>query len=602
MAAGTVDAANQPPVIPTINEPATDGQVVNPFDVHMVTAPFADPDPGDTQGCTDWQIVLASTLQPVWLKTCARNVSAFHIHLGDGAFQLPFTELTSDTDYLLRVRHSDNLGAFSPWSQRAFRTAAPPPPGSPDHKWVLPQPDYEVQLVATGFQLPVSIAFVPNPGSQPNDPFYYVAELYGTIKVVTRSGVVSDYATNLLNFEPTGVFPGTGEQGIGGILVEPATGDLFVSLLYSSDPADYYAPLYPRVIRLHSHSSGLIADGETTVLDMVGETMLSSHIASNLTIGPDGKLYVHVGDGFFDGMGLDLDSFRGKILRMNLDGSAPPDNPFYGQSTGTDAKAYIYAYGFRNPFGGAWRDADGMHYEVEPGPSVDRFAQVVAGRNYGFDTTNASMETFALWNWFESVAPVNVTFIQPSTFAGSGFPAEKMDHAFVAESGPTYATGPVVNGKRITEFVLHPDGTWLSGPTPFVEYGGVGKATVIALTPGPDGLYFSDFYKDTDYLSPTDRGSNILRVTFLGTIDFRADVNAGSAPPDGPVYRRFQRAYPDRLALEVRGRHDQLHPAPGPHVHDTGGLRCPPDGHERRRQSVDPEAGLHRRGPGGTAG
>ena len=140
VAAGTVDAANQPPVIPTINEPATDGQVVNPFDVHMVTAPFADPDPGDTQGCTDWEIVLASTLQPVWLKTCARNVSAFHIHLGDGAFQLPFTELTSDTDYLLRVRHSDNLGAFSPWSQRAFRTAAPPPPGSPDHKWVLRNP------------------------------------------------------------------------------------------------------------------------------------------------------------------------------------------------------------------------------------------------------------------------------------------------------------------------------------------------------------------------------------------------------------------------------------------------------------------------------
>ena len=55
--------------------------------------------------------------------------------------------------------------------------------------------------------------------------------------------------------------------------------------------------------------------------------------------------------------------------------------------------------GLRNPFGGAWRAADGAQWEVENGPSVDRLAKVVAGRNYLWDGTDASMQNFAAYNW-----------------------------------------------------------------------------------------------------------------------------------------------------------------------------------------------------------
>ncbi len=72
------------------------------------------------------------------------------------------------------------------------------------------------------FSLPVNIAFVLEPGPNPDDPLFYVTELYGTIKVVANDGTVSDYATGLLNFNPTGNFPGSGEQGLTGIVVEPA--------------------------------------------------------------------------------------------------------------------------------------------------------------------------------------------------------------------------------------------------------------------------------------------------------------------------------------------------------------------------------------------
>ena len=126
------------------------------------------------------------------------------------------------------------------------------------------------------------------------------------------------------------------------------------------------------------------------------------------------------------------------------------------------------------------------------------------------------MADFALYNWDPPVAPVNLTFIQDSLFGGSGFPAGKMNHAFVSESGATYATGAQSRGKRITEFTLDADGKRLSGHSDFVVYTGPGKGTVVALATGPDGLYFSELYKDQGYATPIDRGARIFRVRYTG--------------------------------------------------------------------------------------
>ena len=81
--------------------------------------------------------------------------------------------------------------------------------------WALRQPGFRVERFATGFQLPVNVAFVPNPGPGQDDPFFYVTELYGTVKMVTRGGQVFDYATGLLNFDPDGQLPRLGGEGPG---------------------------------------------------------------------------------------------------------------------------------------------------------------------------------------------------------------------------------------------------------------------------------------------------------------------------------------------------------------------------------------------------
>jgi len=389
--------------------------------------------------------------------------------------------------------------------------------------WVMQEPGYRIERVAGGLQLPVNIAFVPSPLPDGDAPLFYITELYGTIRVFLRDGTLRDYATGLLNFDPVGAFPGSGEQGIAGTAIDPETGDLFVASVYELMPA---GPHYPKVIRIHSNDGGRTAATISNVFDLHTEVVGPSHQISHISIGPDGKLYVHIGDGFQTEMARSLDSIRGKILRMNKDGSPPADNPFYDESNGIgDAGDYIFAYGFRNPFGGAWRAADLSLYEVENGPDVDRLAKISAGFDYQWSGSNDDMLAHALYNWAPSVAPVNIDFVQAETFLGSGFPAEKHDHAFVSESGPTWVAGTTPDGKRIREFAFDDSGGILWTKS-FLEYAGTGRATVAALAAGPDGLYFSDLYPDL--AGPTDHGANVYRIRYVGRVTIGADIIDGT--------------------------------------------------------------------------
>ncbi|TWT33914.1 Soluble aldose sugar dehydrogenase YliI precursor [Posidoniimonas corsicana] len=405
--------------------------------------------------------------------------------------------------------------------------------------FVALEPGYRVEVAAEGLRLPVNIAFVPNPGPDPDDPQFYVTELYGSVKVVLNNGEVREYASDLLNYNPTGNFPGSGEQGVAGIVVDPASGDVFITRATDADGIEG-GPHHGQVVRLHSTDEGRSSSGETVILDMVGETQGQSHQISDISIGPDGNLYVHNGDGFDATTALDLDSFRGKILSLDLDGAPAATNPFYDPADGLTARDFVFAYGFRNPFGGAWRAEDGMLYEVENGPgNNDRLARVESGEGYGWNGSGASMTQNAIYNWTRPHAPVDIAFVQPETFNGSAFPAVVQDTAFVTESGPTWAAGPQENGKRIVRFEIDANGDLADGPIPFVEYQGQGRASVAGIAAGPDGLYFSDLYADLDMQNPTAVGARILRVRYVGlatgSADFISDVRAG----DGDLTVQF---------------------------------------------------------------
>jgi glucose/arabinose dehydrogenase len=442
---------------------------------------------------------------------------------------------------------------FSLLARSSENTAANP--------FVAVQPGYVVEEVGSNYRLPVNIAFVPNPGPDPDDPLYYVTELYGSIQVVRRDGTKQTFATGLLDYNPQGPISGTGEQGLTGIAVQrdavnPEIYHLYVGMLWDNGAPPGNLTHYPKVERIDSTPGGLSMATRTVLLNMQPETQGQSHQISNISIGPDGKLYVHNGDGFNAATAQNLDLFRGKILRLNLDGTAPADNPFYNAANGITARDYVFAYGVRNPFGGAWRASDGKHYEVENGPSVDRMAQVNRGVNYGYDGSNASMMINAIYNWNPSHAPVNITFVQRQTFNGSQFPASKMDRAFVSESGPTYAGGTQALGKRIVEFVLDANGNRIGGPTTLVEYRGTGQGSVVGLAAGPDGLYFTELYEDSGANGPTAPGARIYRVRYVNP-PIAGDYNIDGVVDDND-YNTWRATFGSNLLLGADGNRNGI--------------------------------------------
>lgn len=105
----------------------------------------------------------------------------------------------------------------------------------------------------------------------------------------------------------------------------------------------------------------------------------SIHNGGRLAIGPDNQLYITTGDSGEEELAQNLQSLAGKILRLNLNGEIPSDNPF--------PNSPIYSYGHRNSQGIAW-SRDGSMYASEHGPSptggLDEINKIEPGKNYGW--------------------------------------------------------------------------------------------------------------------------------------------------------------------------------------------------------------------------
>ena len=102
----------------------------------------------------------------------------------------------------------------------------------------------------------------------------------------------------------------------------------------------------------------------------------AQHSGGRLEIGPDRKLYATTGDAVSAHEAQDVAFLGGKVLRLDLDGSVPADNPF--------PESPVYSRGHRNPQGLAW-EPDGDLFTSEHGPwRFDEINRVRAGGNYGW--------------------------------------------------------------------------------------------------------------------------------------------------------------------------------------------------------------------------
>ena len=239
------------------------------------------------------------------------------------------------------------------------RTGTQEPPGVTQSPEKSPA-TVKAEVVVEGLDVPWGMAFTPD----------------GRILITERAGriqVVKDGALLAIPFATLDV-ASVSESGLMGIALHPefeGNGHVFVCYTYRDG-----GRLINRVARL-TDVGGEGVD-HRTVLD--GIPGARNHDGCGLGFGPDGKLYVTMGDAQEADNAQDLGSLSGKVLRLNPDGGIPEDNPFPGSP--------VYTYGHRNPQGLDWHPRTGELFITEHGPRSDDEINILeSGGNYGWPRT-----------------------------------------------------------------------------------------------------------------------------------------------------------------------------------------------------------------------
>lgn len=121
----------------------------------------------------------------------------------------------------------------------------------------------------------------------------------------------------------------------------------------------------------------------------------SRHFGSRITFDEKGHLFFSIGDRGFRPNGQDLKTHSGSIIRLNLDGSIPKDNPFVNEK---EKLSEIYSYGHRNPQGLFYDSTSKNLWSIEHGPrGGDEINLIKKGLNYGWPIISYGKE---YWNPF----------------------------------------------------------------------------------------------------------------------------------------------------------------------------------------------------------
>jgi len=222
--------------------------------------------------------------------------------------------------------------------------------------------------VASGIASPTAMAIAP-------DGRIFVCSQTGALRVI-KNGVL--LTTPFLTLSVDSI----GERGLLGVAFDPHFNLNHFIYLYYTVPG---TPAHNRVIRFTANGDVVFAGSGRVILELNSLSAATNHNGGAVHFGPDGKLYIAVGDNANGSNAQNLSNLLGKILRLNSDGTIPSDNPFAQSPT---ARHEIWTLGLRNPFTFAFRGATSFMYINDVGQSTwEEINLGEAAANYGWPAT-----------------------------------------------------------------------------------------------------------------------------------------------------------------------------------------------------------------------
>jgi glucose/arabinose dehydrogenase len=224
--------------------------------------------------------------------------------------------------------------------------------------------------VASGLSAPTAMAFAP-------DGRLFVCQQGGQLRVI-KNGVLLGPAFVTVSTTANG------ERGLLGVAFDPNfVVNQFVYVYYTAaTPATHN-----RVSRFTASGDVAMA-GETIIFDIDNLSGATNHNGGAIHFGPDGKLYIDVGENANPSNSQSIGNLLGKVLRINSDGTIPADNPtsfpgIAGSPAGNNRA--IWAVGLRNPYTFTFQPGSGRMFINDVGQSAwEEIDDGIAGSNYGW--------------------------------------------------------------------------------------------------------------------------------------------------------------------------------------------------------------------------
>jgi glucose/arabinose dehydrogenase len=226
-------------------------------------------------------------------------------------------------------------------------------------------PGFTDGVVAGGIANPTAMAFAP-------DGRLFVAQQNGALRVIKNGSLLPNaFVTVPVN--------SSGERGLLGVALDPDFPvNHFVYVYYTATSPT----IHNRVSRFTANGDVVLPGSEVQLLNLP-TLSATNHNGGAIHFGPDGKLYIAVGENAVPSNAQTLANTLGKVLRINPNGSIPTDNPFYGSTSGINRS--IWARGLRNPFTFAFQPSTGRMFINDVGQSEwEEINDGIRASNYGW--------------------------------------------------------------------------------------------------------------------------------------------------------------------------------------------------------------------------